>query len=98
AKQLLAKLGYEIVNVRFRREHPAYPSDYSAEDIARYHAVKKQTMVPVECVYTLIGAVEYVIKHNIPGDFVECGVWRAGCCMAIAQTLQRLGVSDRNIY
>jgi O-methyltransferase len=42
--------------------------------------------------------VEYVIQRDIPGDFVECGVWRGGSSMAIALTLLRLGVRDRRLW
>ena len=38
-----------------------------------------------------------MIQENLVGDFVECGVWRGGV-MAIALELNRLGVSDRNIW
>ena len=33
-------------------------------------------MTSKERMYALYKSVEYIIKNNIPGDFVECGVWR----------------------
>ncbi|MHA2283539.1 MAG: TylF/MycF/NovP-related O-methyltransferase [Promethearchaeota archaeon] len=35
---------------------------------------------------SIYSAVNYLNKNNIPGDFVECGVWRGGCCMLMALT------------
>ena len=34
---------------------------------------------------------------NIPGDFVECGVWRGGNCMLMATELQKMG-QNRKIW
>jgi O-methyltransferase len=49
-------------------------------------------------VAALRDAVEYVVRRSIPGDFVECGVWRGGSSMAIALKLQQLGVADRQLW
>jgi hypothetical protein len=55
-------------------------------------------MTSVERMYALYKGVEYVVKHQIPGDFVECGVWKGGSSMLIAKTLLKFGVSDRKIW
>jgi O-methyltransferase len=39
-----------------------------------------------------------VIRAGVPGDFVECGVWRGGSSMLTALTLNRLGDSERRLY
>ena len=49
-------------------------------------------------VYSLVRAVEYISRNQVPGAFVECGVWRGGSMMAVAMTLLRLGVTDRELY
>jgi O-methyltransferase len=56
------------------------------------------TMTTRERLYGLYKAVEYVVRSRIPGDLVECGVWRGGSCMAAALTLLDLGSSDRDLY
>ena len=43
-------------------------------------------------------AVAYVVRQQIPGAVVECGVWRGGSVLAMILTLQELGVSDRDVY
>ncbi|GAC1316766.1 MAG: hypothetical protein NVSMB25_03110 [Thermoleophilaceae bacterium] len=45
----------------------------------------------------LIDAVRYLVRREVPGAFVECGVWRGGSALAMILTLQELGVSDRDI-
>lgn len=49
-------------------------------------------------IHVLARAVEYVISRQLGGAFVECGVWRGGSMMAVALTLLRLGVTDRDLY
>ncbi len=46
----------------------------------------------------LVDAVRYCVGRGVPGDFVECGVWRGGSVMAMILTLQELGATDRTIY
>lgn len=37
--------------------------------------------------HLLMESVRYVYKNNIPGDIVECGVWRGGMMQIVARTL-----------
>lgn len=66
------------------------------EDI--YNFCKPYTMTSVERMYALYKATEYIIKNNIPGDFVECGVWRGGSSLLIIKTLQKFNVTNRKIW
>jgi hypothetical protein len=45
-----------------------------------------------------LDAVGHVVRAGVPGAFVECGVWRGGMVLAMALQLQRLGVTDRDIW
>lgn len=45
------------------------------------------TMTSNERISALCHAARYVAKSRIPGDIVECGVWRGGSMMAAAMTL-----------
>ena len=75
-----------------------YPPDFDAEACEIIESVKAYTMAHPEKLFALIQAVRHVVKHDIPGAMVECGVWRGGCVMAILQTLSSLGVQDRDIF
>jgi O-methyltransferase len=51
-------------------------------------SVQPFTMTSAERISALCHAVRYITRHNIPGDIVECGVWRGGSMMAAALSLQ----------
>lgn len=55
-------------------------------------------MTSTERLWVLMKATQYICREAIPGDFVECGVWRGGSVMAIAQELQAQHVLDRKIW
>src|SRR3546814_12907459 len=46
----------------------------------------------------LVEAVRYQVRAEVPGDFVECGVWRGGSSMAMALTILDRGVDDRDLF
>jgi O-methyltransferase len=60
--------------------------------------VRPFTMTSAERISALCHAVRYVTKHNIPGDVVECGVWRGGSMMAAALSLQAEQDLSRILY
>jgi O-methyltransferase len=74
------------------------PIDFDETDAELCRRVAPYTMTTPPRIYALARAVEYVAGRRVPGAFVECGVWRGGSMMAIALTLLRLGVSDRDLY
>jgi O-methyltransferase len=55
-------------------------------------------MVPEESLVELARQVCAVLAFNIPGDFVECGVWRGGASFLIADLLRQAGVQDRKVW
>ncbi len=63
-----------------------------------YQQVKPYTLVSIERAYALYQSVAYILKNRIPGDFVECGVWRGGSCMQLALQLIQSGALDRTIW
>ncbi|MFE7748026.1 TylF/MycF/NovP-related O-methyltransferase [Streptomyces sp. NPDC057428] len=77
---------------------PQFPADYDdeAKDIIR--AVKPYTMTSPERLNAFVLATRHVVKHGIPGDIVECGVWRGGSMQACAKTLLSLGDTGRDLY
>jgi len=70
-------------------------SPMAREIIAR---VRPFTQTSAERVAALCAAVEYVVSNRIPGDFVECGVWKGGSSMAAALAFQRLGDTSRALH
>lgn len=75
-----------------------YLIDIEPEFLRIWETVREFTMTSFERGYALFKATEYIVTRDIPGSFVECGVWKGGSCMLIALTLQSLGVQDRRLY
>ena len=77
---------------------PAWPVDVSPVERETITAVRPFTMTTVERIVSLCRAVEHVCRWNIPGDIVECGVWRGGSSMCAAMTLMERGAVDRRLW
>jgi hypothetical protein len=60
--------------------------------------VRPFTMTSWERIWALIQAVDYVHARKIDGDVVECGVWRGGSSMAVAQALLLAGDAKRQLW
>ncbi len=76
---------------------PCWATDFSEHEIATIEAVTPYTMTSHERIVSLIRATEYVVRAGIPGDIVECGVWRGGSMMAVARTLLRMRDTGRRL-
>lgn len=72
--------------------------DASPQAVDVFHKVKPYTMTSPERVLGLYDAVRYAVAANIPGDFVECGVWRGGSSMAAACALMDAGDTTKNLW
>lgn len=93
-KNLIKKLGYKVV----KDDGVIYDIDYTPEFISEFEAIEPNTATSIERMYALKEAVKYVISNNIGGDFVECGVWKGGSCMMIANTLMQSNQKNRLLW
>ena len=87
-----------FLNSLIKKEKPEefkFPGFMEDEFKEIYMLCKEYTMTSVERMYSLYQAVNYICNHNIPGDIVECGVWRGGMLAAIVETLN---AKDRPIH
>ena len=74
------------------------PGQYDEAAKAIINRVKPRTMTNHAKLFGLVLATRYVARHQIPGDIVECGVWRGGSMQAVALTLLEAGVTDRELH
>ncbi|MFO0006208.1 MAG: TylF/MycF/NovP-related O-methyltransferase, partial [bacterium] len=88
----------------FSSKHQASMKDTITPDMARdqdfmrfFDQVKSYTMTSVEALFALYSGVNYVLDRQIPGDFVECGVWRGGSSLLVALILKQRGIVDRKV-
>jgi hypothetical protein len=63
-------------------------SDFDEPTLAIIGRVLPYTMTSPERIAAVCAAVRYVEANNIPGAFVECGVWKGGSSMAAALTFK----------
>jgi O-methyltransferase len=94
---LLWRLGYDVVR-RPDDAPTAYPPDFDDGLIALCERVRPFTLTSPERIVALRDAVRHLVRAGIPGDIVECGVWRGGSMMVVALTLVEMGVDDRELH
>ena len=85
----MRRLGYDLVlfnNTESEREHLEI---YEAWHVCTSSAATQRT-------YVLIDATRYIVRNEISGAFVECGVFKGGLMMAVALALMAEGVTDRD--
>lgn len=72
--------------------------DLEAEFLQIFELCRAETMTSIERMYALYQATCHVLDRNVPGDLVECGVWRGGSVMLMAYALLSRGCTDRTIW
>lgn len=60
--------------------------------------VSQHTISDIAAQWALYKALEHIVKHKIPGDIVECGVWNGGSMLLAAHALRHFGDTSRKIY
>ena len=91
--QIINPFGIKIKRIKEQKKI-TFPVEASERDIEIMKAILRLddpknalSMVSMERLWAVIQATKYIIKNNIEGDLVECGVWRGGCSLAMAMTL-----------
>lgn len=91
---LASRVGYDL-----RRRVPAPPPpDLEPEFLSLFERCKPFTRTSVERMYSLHKATQHIVRAEVPGAFVECGVWRGGSAMIAAMTLVAEKATDRDLW
>jgi O-methyltransferase len=90
------RLGLQVSRVT--SAHDRLPGDATPADAAVIAALRPYSMTSAERLWTLLNAVRYIVAEGVPGDVVECGVWRGGSMMAAAGELVRQGDTERALW
>jgi len=56
------------------------------------------TMVGILRLQNVRELAQRAIDLNIPGDFIETGVWRGGCCILMRGVLAANAINDRKVF
>ena len=96
--QLKLERNPDYQNIMVQDQIRAGMANLEPEFLELYDQCREYTMTSWERLYALHKAVLYIVANNIPGAFVECGVWRGGSMRLAAMTLMQKGVHDRTLY
>ncbi len=84
----------------YRVKRPLVPltHDFDPDAVRAIREVAGYTQTTPERIVALRDAVSYVARAGIPGDIVECGVWRGGSMMVVAHELLRQQDTSRRLW
>jgi len=74
------------------------PFDAALRTEGRDWPAMAHTMIGRVRLSHLRGLVERVLREDIPGDFIETGVWRGGACIMMRAVLAACDVIDRVVH
>lgn len=72
--------------------------DAEARALGRDWPARADTMIGLRRLDNLELCIRTVISENVPGDLVECGVWRGGASIFMRAALAALGDDERQVW
>ena len=73
-------------------------SDQSKRELGLDWPAEAETMIGMQRLTSLQHCVETVLTDDIPGDLIECGVWRGGACILMRAVLAAYGDATRSVW
>ena len=95
--RLLSRFGLRIIT-RNSPEFDPIPRNVEAEFHGIFDACSPFTCTSFEAQYGLWRATEYIARARIPGDFVECGVYKGGSVMVAAMGFRQFEGDRRTFW
>lgn len=80
--------------------HPHLPRVYDAakRETGADWPTTAHTMAGAMRLRNLASLVERTIDEKVPGDYIETGVWRGGCCILMRAVLEARSDQTRRVY
>lgn len=92
----VAKLGY---NFEVRSVKPdSFPPYVEPAFLTLLNKWRDATMTPWSALHTSFRAAQYVARNKVPGAIVECGVWRGGCSLLMAEAVLACGGPSHDFF
>ncbi len=76
----------------------AGPLAQRKRDLGLDWPAEAETMIGMERLTNLQQCVETVLTEDVPGDLIECGVWRGGACILMRGVLAAYGDQTRRVW
>jgi O-methyltransferase len=73
-------------------------SGATPRDLGLDWPAEAETMIGMQRLTSLQRCVETVLADDIPGDLIECGVWRGGACILMRAVLAAHGDETRSVW
>ena len=89
----LNKTGFQIDQI----ETPL-PVETQLEDKKLIQKIKPNSMSSNIRLIELINSINYLIRNNIEGDFVECGVWKGANLVLMQKLIERNKLNSTRVY
>jgi O-methyltransferase len=90
ALDVLDKRGFKLAR--------AVPFDAQRRDRGLDWPAAAETMIGMQRLTNLQHCVEAVLTEDVPGDLIECGVWRGGACILMRAVLAAYGDETRRVW
>jgi len=74
------------------------PFDLRSRGEGRDWPARAHTMIGIKRLDALHYCIEDVLNREVPGDFIETGVWRGGAAIFMRGALKARGVTDRLVW
>ena len=74
------------------------PFGQRKRDLGLDWPAEAETMIGMQRLTSLQHCVETVLAEDIPGDLIECGVWRGGACILMRAVLAAYGDETRCVW
>ncbi|UXA04214.1 TylF/MycF family methyltransferase [Mycobacterium sp. SMC-2] len=94
----LKRLGRPLFSTRNYLLVRKRPFNQHARDFGLDWPADALTMIGMQRLTSLQRCVETVLKENVPGDLVECGVWRGGASILMRAVLAAYGDETRCVW
>jgi O-methyltransferase len=95
---LRRRLLFKAVNQISARRNGAGVFDQRKRELGLDWPAEAETMIGMQRLTSLQHCVETVLAEEIPGDLIECGVWRGGACILMRAVLAAYGDTARSVW
>ncbi|MCV7023713.1 class I SAM-dependent methyltransferase [Mycolicibacterium novocastrense] len=95
---LRRRLVFKTANAILPMLNRVSPFGQTKRDLGVDWPAEAETMIGMQRLTSLQHCVETVLEDDIPGDLVECGVWRGGACILMRAVLAAYGDETRSVW
>ena len=95
---LRRRLLFKAVNAISPMRLGISPFSENKRDLGLDWPAEAETMIGMKRLTSLQESVETVLADDVPGDLVECGVWRGGACILMRAVLAAYGDEKRSVW